>query len=173
MNDDFSLTDDQLEQFLAMSPACRIVGNRLSKMRKEKRLEELEVAAIYWETVYKDLRVEYFQRTANARDWVTRKRNCVDMLIAIAKAYGEITGGDGLEIPEIADEEDVLQSVKKIGDPLLKHIAEDLGVSRETVAPVAKVLVDRGLLRMKEDDVDHDWAYLLTDDGRKALALCR
>lgn len=67
----------------------------------------------------------------------------------------------------IREEAAVLQVVREIGDPLLDDIEERVPDCRETV----RALVKDGLLRMKEDPVDHDWAYVLTAAGEAALKL--
>ena len=66
-------------------------------------------------------------------------------------------------------EADIMAVVHRIGDPLLEDIIKGI----ECDSPEAEVrkavnaLVQHGDLRMKEDTVDHDWAYRMTRQGRE------
>lgn len=67
---------------------------------------------------------------------------------------------------------EVLKVVERIGDPLISHIIDGVNVpdaSDYQIIQTVGDLVRGGLLRMKDDDIDHDWAYLLTAQGREAL----
>lgn len=63
----------------------------------------------------------------------------------------------------------VLQAVKDIGDPLLRHIVARCGLEKDEASQITGDLVRGGMLRMKEDDVDHEWAYRLTSDGKDKM----
>jgi len=63
----------------------------------------------------------------------------------------------------------ILRAVKKIGDPLMEHIHEEVGGDYDALRAQVQELVRNGYLRMKDDDIDHDWSYRLTDAGRRLL----
>lgn len=66
-------------------------------------------------------------------------------------------------------ENTIRECVDKIGDPLMMHITaycgdrgffvDDMGFSVDVVKAEVKRMVDAGILRMKDDDIDHDWTY--------------
>ncbi len=67
-------------------------------------------------------------------------------------------------------EKQVMLVVQDIGDPLLSHIVGRMNdCDKESVKETVRNLVQRGWLRMKEDDIDHDWAYRRTTSGREAM----
>lgn len=53
----------------------------------------------------------------------------------------------------------ILSVVNKIGDPLLKHILSRVDADEESVKEEIRLMVKEGILRMKEDPIDHDWIY--------------
>jgi len=69
----------------------------------------------------------------------------------------------------------VLRWIEKNPDPLLTEIvaafcdADDFDAA-SAVRRVVRDLVVDSLLRMKDSDIDHDWAYRLTRSGRAFLA---
>ena len=63
----------------------------------------------------------------------------------------------------------ILQEVRIVGDPSLFTIANRLCVTRDSITEDVRELVQQGLLRMKDDDYDHDWVYRLTAEGNAAL----
>ena len=67
--------------------------------------------------------------------------------------------------------DDVLATVNDIGDPLMIDIEERLSLRcpPSVVRDVVKTAVRNGLLRTKDDDIDHAVAYLLTEKGRQAV----
>lgn len=65
--------------------------------------------------------------------------------------------------PEL--QQQVLGVVGVIGDPLMKHIVERIKAPEEDIKAAVRSLVAANVLRMKEDTVDHDWAYVRTKEG--------
>lgn len=63
----------------------------------------------------------------------------------------------------------VLLVVERDGDPLMKHIVAALHDHTDRVRCSVSDLVRHGYLRQKEDIVDHEWSYRLTDKGRDRL----
>ena len=55
--------------------------------------------------------------------------------------------------------------VESIGDPLMEHILSGVHASHgdiwtdQEIKDAVMAMVNDGRLRMKEDQVDHDWAY--------------
>ena len=60
-------------------------------------------------------------------------------------------------------QKEICQCVKEIGDPLFEHIYRFVNKrgqwTKEYVRSEVCDLVSRNVLRMKEDEFDHDWAY--------------
>jgi hypothetical protein len=57
----------------------------------------------------------------------------------------------------------IREVVERVGDPLLKHIIKDVGTgefSENEIRAEVSAMVARHELRMKDDDIDHDWAYV-------------
>lgn len=54
---------------------------------------------------------------------------------------------------------DLRTQILKIGDPLLKHILSRVDADEESVKEEIRLMVKEGILRMKEDPIDHDWTY--------------
>ena len=56
----------------------------------------------------------------------------------------------------------IREVVNDVGDPLMSHITGFVtlqGWGSEEVRKEVLAMVDRGELRMKDDDIDHDWTY--------------
>ena len=52
--------------------------------------------------------------------------------------------------------------VEEVGDPLMRHICKHTVIRGYTIAETkveTLAMVNRGELRMKDDDTDHDWTY--------------
>jgi hypothetical protein len=64
----------------------------------------------------------------------------------------------------------ILRFVAEVGDPTFANIQSAMGQDVDALRDPVRELVTTGLLRMKDDDIDHDWAYRLTGAGRDALA---
>lgn len=61
----------------------------------------------------------------------------------------------------------ILQCVDAVGDPLMEHIIEfcrKFEFTEEDIRNEVRSMVTENELRMKEDDVDHDWAYHKGDE---------
>lgn len=65
----------------------------------------------------------------------------------------------------------VLNIIKEIGDPLMSHIINRSGFSKQEANDIVSALMKKGLVRMKEDPYDHDWAYVLTSSGKTLFKL--
>ena len=63
----------------------------------------------------------------------------------------------------------VLEAVEYFVDPNLSMICEYTHLTFDVVMPVVQRLVIDGFLKQKEDVVDHEWNYRLTDKGREGL----
>lgn len=65
----------------------------------------------------------------------------------------------------------ILLTVERLGDPLLDHILAEFSDTESDVVvrQAVRSLVGAGMLRMKDDDIDHDWCYVLTSRGRAAV----
>jgi len=64
----------------------------------------------------------------------------------------------------------ILRFVALSGNPTFANIQSDAGLGAEALRTPLQELVTCGYLRMKDDDIDHDWAYRLTRLGRQMLA---
>ncbi len=56
----------------------------------------------------------------------------------------------------------IRECVEEIGDPLISHICTrtaPFGFDYEKTRTEVNAMVQRRELRMKEDDIDHDWSY--------------
>ena len=92
----------------------------------------------------------------------------------VADTIGSARGDDcdlseGCEAGEAVSELAVLQAVSDYPDSSLMSIVGYLDSTYDAVAPVVKKLVVNGSLKQKEDIVDHEWNYRLTDKGRERL----
>jgi len=56
-------------------------------------------------------------------------------------------------------ERQIREVVQDMGDPLLTDIVARTHSTYDEVAPTVKQMCVRGVLRQKEDCVDHDWTY--------------
>jgi len=76
------------------------------------------------------------------------------------------------EAKTTSDEKKVLKAIEAMdfGDPLMSHIQEAVDLPKEKVSKTVSSLVRSGKLRQKEDSIDHDWTYRLTDAGKKTAA---
>ena len=65
----------------------------------------------------------------------------------------------------------ILEYVARVGDPLLQDIVRALAdiAPKAVVEAEVTTLLHQGLLRMKDDDIDHDWTYRLTRKGDEYL----
>jgi len=66
-------------------------------------------------------------------------------------------------------EKEIMAAVHEHGDPLMYDIQAELARESETVRRAVLDLVHRGMLRMKDDDIDHDWTYRMTRQGKEAF----
>jgi len=65
---------------------------------------------------------------------------------------------------------EILGLVSHSGELLMKEIvAKMANVDRDTVKDCVMTMVQSGLVRMKEDSYEHDWAYRITGLGRERL----
>ena len=64
----------------------------------------------------------------------------------------------------------VLEAVEYYVDPNLVMICQYTHLTFDVARPVVQRLVIDGFLKQKEDAVDHEWNYRLTNAGKAALA---
>ena len=56
----------------------------------------------------------------------------------------------------------IRECVEEIGDPLMKHIIKrtvPFGFTEALTKAIVLLMFQQGELRMKEDEIDHDWSY--------------
>lgn len=67
----------------------------------------------------------------------------------------------------------IMLIVRRMGDPSLRDIVEAVlersSWPTKEIEDMVKGLVRGGWLRMKEDTIDHDWTYKLTDSGKTSM----
>lgn len=59
---------------------------------------------------------------------------------------------------------------RRAGELHCMNLALKLGMTNKGVWKVIRALIKRGLLERKRDEETHCWRFVLTDEGRKALA---